>query len=230
MARRGSGTDCPRSLRSVSWAGGEFRGAGRQGYPSSLYRAARCGSGQEDSQRALPSRHPAEHGRDARPLRSGIPLAQSLRRLLPCVLRQRFYPPRLANSRARRRCFRFWRTEDAREFPAGMPTFHLYRKPPAPGRFQRHRRRAGVILAAAAERGYAHHQEGDRPDGKRGWVGAAWRGRDSTCKSGVRFRSAHLWFSEAQRSRQENERLRHRSRRRPPAPHPRQAEIVREKS
>ena len=50
MARRGSGIDRPRSLRSVFMrAGGEFRGVGRHGHPSHLTHAARCGLGEDRS-------------------------------------------------------------------------------------------------------------------------------------------------------------------------------------
>jgi len=48
-----------------------------------------------------------------------------------------------------------------------------------------------LLPTVASKRRYAHYQEGDRPDGKRGRVGAARRGRDTTCQSGVRFRSAN---------------------------------------
>ncbi len=45
----------------------------------------------------------------------------------------------------------------------------------------------GDSLSPASDSRHAHHQEGHRPDGKRGWMGAAWRRRQSTCKSRFGF-------------------------------------------
>lgn len=46
---------------------------------------------------------------------------------------------------------------------------------------------AQATASPASDSRHAHHQEGHRPDGKRGWMGAAWRRRQSTCKSRFGF-------------------------------------------
>ena len=63
-------------------------------------------------------------------------------------------------------------------------------------------------VASASERGNADHREGHCANGRRGRLGAARRGRQPTRQSRFRFRSTHIWLSQAQRSRAEDECLR----------------------
>ena len=64
-----------------------------------------------------------------------------VRRVLPGVFRQRFYPARLAAARTGRRRLRIWRGENTEEFSPGVPPLHLDRESVAAADRLRHRRR-----------------------------------------------------------------------------------------
>src|ERR1700738_2063980 len=117
------------------------------------------------------------------------PAAQwPVRRLLSCILRQRFHEACLAAARTGRRRLRFRRSENAGEFPASLSPGHLHREPAAAN--GHHRRGYGieVKIVAAAEHRDSDSGKSHLTNRERGWLGHAWAGRPAHLEPVLGFR------------------------------------------